>query len=255
MVLRGLDPFPSADEAAALYGDEYFTEAANAGYADYQADEPVHRRNGRARVRRLGPPPPSSSTLVDVGCAFGFTMVEAAAAGWEPTGIEVNATARDHVRSLGMRCEPDLESLQLAAGTVGAVTFFQALEHLPDPLAALRWSRSAVVDDGSVVIETWDRTSRAARILGRRWYQASPPGVLWLFDERSLRALASAAGLELVSFRRTSKWVTLGLVAGQLRDRGDAGVLVRVGERLRRVQLPFVLDDLVTVVMRPVTGG
>ena len=106
-----------------------------------------------------------------------------------------------------------------------------------------------------MVIETWDRTSRAARILGRRWYQASPPSVLWLFDERSLRALASAAGLELVSFRRTSKWVTLGLVAGQLRDRGDAGLLVRAGERLRRVPVPFFLDDLVTVVMRPVTGG
>ncbi|MDP1878305.1 MAG: hypothetical protein Q8M17_12185, partial [Actinomycetota bacterium] len=89
-----LDPFPQPEDAAQLYGDDYFTAAAYGGYADYPADAAIHRRNGRARLRKLGPVPKPGAVLVDVGCAHGFTLQEAAAAGWTPMGVDVNAAAR-----------------------------------------------------------------------------------------------------------------------------------------------------------------
>lgn len=244
-----VDPFPSADEASELYGDDYFNAAANAGYDDYVADASVHRRNGRARVRRLGAPPSSGARLVDVGCAFGYTMTEARDQGWIPAGVDANASARAAVTADGMPCAASVAELGLADASVAAVTFFQSLEHLPDPRAALAEARALLADDGSILIETWDRSSRTARLMGSHWQQLSPPSVLWLFDEDSLGKLAHSAGFEVDSWRWSTKWVTMGLVTGQLVD-GDSRLARAVG-RVRALPLPYVLGDLVTVRLRP----
>ena len=244
-----LDPFPTPEEAAALYGDEYFTAAANVGYADYLADAPLHRRNGRSRVRRLGDPPPGASMLVDLGCAHGFTMLEAQSRGWEPVGVEMNDSARRSVVELGIRCERTVADLELEPGSVGAVTLFQVLEHLTDPVELLRWCSEVLHPDGKVVIETWDCESLVARAFGSRWQQASPPSVVWLFDRSSLGVLASVAGLRLARFRPSSKWVSAGLVGGQMQSRGAGGPLARTMQALGRVPIPYAFGDLVTVVM------
>lgn len=245
--LARLEPFPSAEESTSLYGDEYFSAAANAGYDDYVGDASVHRRNGRARMSRLGRPPQPGAPLVDVGCAFGYTMLEARASGWTPWGVDANATARASVVSDGMACAPSMGELGLSEGSVGAVTFFQSLEHLPDPAGALREAASLLRADGSILIETWDRSSRTARLAGGRWQQLSPPSVLWLFDRQSLGRLAESAGLRLDEWRWSTKWVTIGLVSGQVLGSGAAR---RLGP-LRRTPLPYVLGDLVTVRLRP----
>jgi ubiquinone/menaquinone biosynthesis C-methylase UbiE len=247
--LTRVEPFPSVEDAEALYGDEYFDAAANAGYDDYVADAAVHRRNGRARLRRLGAPPREGATLIDVGCAHGFTLIEAREAGWDPAGVDANATARQTVRDAGMACEASIADLGLDDASVDAVTFFQSLEHLTDPVAALTEARRLLAPEGSILIETWDRSSRTARAFGTRWQQLSPPSVVWLFDRPTMTALAAEAGLRLESWKWSTKWVTLGLVVGQIADGGS--VLARGAEKVRGVPLPYVLGDLVTARLRP----
>ncbi len=246
--LTRVEPFPTEDQAAALYGDDYFNAAANAGYDDYIADASIHRRNGRGRLKRLGPPPRQGARLVDVGCAFGFTMLEARDAGWDPVGVDANATARGAVRDEGMACEATFAELGLADSSVDAVTFFQSLEHLLDPLAALREARRALTDEGVILVETWDRSSRTARLAGSRWQQLSPPSVAWLFDEPTMSALAREAGLRVDSWRWSTKWVTLGLVIGQVTDGGTRATDVL--RRARALPLPYFLGDLVTTRLR-----
>jgi len=241
-----LQPFPSPTDAAQLYGDDYFTAAAHGGYADYAADAPIHRRNGRARVRKLGAPPAAGATMVDVGCAYGFTMAEARGAGWSPHGVDLNGAARAAVVAEGMPAAPTVAALGLAPGSAGAVTFFQVLEHLPDPVAALREAADLLAPGGTVLIETWDRRSLIARLMKARWQQATPPSVLWLFDEADMQRMCTSAGLELVSWRRSMKWVSLGLVAGQMANRGSKLARV-IGRRLQALALPYALGDLVTV--------
>jgi len=82
-----------------------------------------------------------------------------------------------------------------------------------------------------------------------RWQQATPPSVLWLFDQADVRRMCAAAGLEMVSWKRSMKWVSLGLVAGQMANRGSK--LGRmIGRRLQALALPYALGDLVTVRVR-----
>jgi SAM-dependent methyltransferase len=175
-------------------------------------------------------------------------MLEARDAGWLPAGVDANATAREAVRAEGMECEASLEDLELEPQSVGAVTFFQSLEHLPNPMSALTEARELLAPDGSVLVETWDRSSRTARISGSHWQQLSPPSVLWLLDESSLSRLAETAGLRLESWRWSTKWVTLGLVTGQLAEPGSG--LGKTLGRARSLPLPYFLGDLVTARLR-----
>ena len=244
-----LQPFPAPALAAELYGDDYFTAAAHGGYADYAADAAIHRRNGRARIRKLGAPPEAGAAMIDIGCAYGFTMIEAKATGWTPHGVDLNAAARAAVAEHGMVAAPTVAALGLAAGSVAAVTFFQVLEHLPDPVAALREAADLLAPGGTLLIETWDRHSLIARAMKARWQQATPPSVLWLFDEGDLRRMCALAGLELVSWKRSMKWVSLGLVAGQMANRGSK-VARMIGRRLQALALPYALGDLVTARVR-----
>lgn len=244
-----LEPFPRPDDAARLYGDDYFSAAAHGGYADYPADATIHRRNGRDRLRKLGPVPKPGTVLVDVGCAYGFTLLEAAAIGWAPMGVDVNAAARTAVEAAGFRAAPTLAGLQLEPGSVGAITFFQVLEHLPDPVSALREAATLLAPGGRVLIETWDRRSLVARAMKAKWLQANPPSVLWLFDEDDVRHMCGAAGLQLHRWQHSVKWVSVGLVAGQLGNRGSRFGR-RVGTRLQKVALPYPLGDLVTAHVR-----
>lgn len=245
-----LHPFPEPGDAAELYGDEYFTAAAHGGYHDYAADEAIHRRNGRARLRKLGPPPAGQHPiLIDIGCAYGFTLVEAAHRGWQPMGVDVNAAARAAVAEAGFPAAPTMAELGLQPGSVGAVTFFQVLEHLPDPVGALREAAALLAPGGRVLIETWDRRSLMARLMKSRWQQATPPSVLWLFSEADVRRMCAEAGLELHRWKGSVKWVSVGLVAGQLANRGSRFGRM-VGGRLQKAAVPYPLGDLVTAHVR-----
>lgn len=248
--LTRLEPFPDDRSARTMYDDDYFAGAAHGGYGDYVRDAPLHRRNGRARIRRLGPPDRAGDVFVDVGCAFGYTMAAADAAGWTPIGIDPNETARRTVTDAGFGVGADWDDLELEPAAVGAVGFFQSLEHLADPVAALGRAACHLVDGGRLIIETWNRDSAVARLAGRRWQQATPPSVLWLFSRRDLEVLLDRAGFDVRTYRRTSKWVSLGLVGSQMRARDRSGPLVRAALALQRVPIPYALGDLVTVVAR-----
>lgn len=252
--LGEIDPKPAGD--AEVYDRGYFVNGGGrAGYDDYDADEYWHRRTARHRLARVvtarGPlPDRTPPSVVDVGTATGFFPDEARSAGWRAYAVERSEWAAARTRSRGIRTEPDLTAYADLAPSrtetgLDAVTFFQVLEHLDDPAAALRQAADLLTPGGIVVCETWDADSRTARAFGTRWQQLSPPSVLWLFTADSAGRLVERAGLQRVSWRPTVKAVSLATVAGQA-----------LGNRLpdlarpiaRRVALPYAFDDLVTFV-------
>ena len=164
-------------------------------------------------------------------------------------GVDVNAAARAAVEAAGFRAAPTVAALELEPGSVSAITFFQVLEHLPDPVGALREAATLLNPGGQVLIETWDRRSPVARVMKAKWQQATPPSVRWLFSEADMRRKCEAAGLQLLRWQHSVKWVSVGLVAGQLGNR-DSRLGRRVGTRLQKVALPYPLGDLVTAYVR-----
>jgi len=265
--LKRLHPLPDPAALGAVFDDGYFRGGgARGGYEDYDADAEGHRANARHRLAALAASTASTAStgsgaipapgrLVDVGCASGYTLEEARRLGYESIGVEVSPAAANAARDKGFRVEPDLASLLLGAAEpvdgVDVVSFFQVLEHLPDPVAALRAAAALVRPGGSVLIETWDGGSLLARASRSRWQQLSPPSVLWVFEEHTLRRMLALAGLRLERWGPTSKLVSVGLVAGQLGPRLPRplrGATAAAAARFGGVRLRYGLGDLVSAV-------
>ena len=248
-----LDPTP-IDTAGQLYSDRYFVGGEDrGGYVDYDADARLHRRNAAARLRFLGAAirPDRPADAVDVGCASGYVLDVYRDAGLRPHGVDVSAWARERAVARGHDVHATLADALAAAPDLALVSFFQVLEHLPDPDAAVAEAAAALPAGGVLAVETWDRLSRIARLSGARWQQANPPSVLHLFTRTGLEKLADRHGLRVAKLSVTSKLVSPALVIGVVAHRlGRLGNPLLKGVQaagLGRLAIPYKLGDLVTM--------
>lgn len=235
-----------------LYDESYFEHAANAGYAGYESDAVLHHRNAMDRLARLaaaGARPPGR--MLDFGCASGVFLDAARAAGYEVVGVDVSHWARARAASRGIMV---YESLAAAMATHGrdfeVVCFFQSLEHLHDPLLTLTEARSCLRPGGTLIIETWDRTSLIARLSRHYWQQLSPPSVVHLFSKASLAQALERTGFTACTVRATSKRVSLRFVSTLLANKYpplNAQLRWIAESWVGRLSVPYRLGDLITV--------
>ena len=96
----------------------------------------------------------TGSRLVDVGCASGSFLKVAAEAGWTVTGVEPSETLAHHAKKLlGGRGEVHCATLQQAKldpASFDALTLWDVLEHVTDPLAFLAECASLLIFSGAV---------------------------------------------------------------------------------------------------------
>jgi len=90
-------------------------------------------------------------------------------------------------------------------GSVGAVAMIQVLDHLLDPIAALRELRDRLAPEGTLIIVTHDESSILRRIFGPRWraFCLQHPQI---YSRRSMRALLARAGYDVVTIERTTNY-------------------------------------------------
>lgn len=243
-------------DSRSIYTADYFEAGANSGYTDYASDEPIHRINARLHLNRLGraggrPP----GVLLDLGCAAGFFMSEASRRGWQVYGVDISPWARQRVREhLGFTVFESVEEAgEHLQNRVDAITAFQVLEHIPDLKSTIMSLRRILKPGGRLLIETWDRASTTARILGNRWQQLSPPSVVHLFDSTSLNNLLAFHGFRRSLLGRMAKVLSAGWAAGLVASKVGSEGLSRLATRrlLRRIPIPYFLDDLVYLVTTP----
>ena len=246
-----LDPLPSLDPAS-LYGPRYFHGGTVAGgYADYAADEDLHRRNARDRLARLAAVGATApGRLIEVGSGYGYFLSEAEAAGWDVTGTDVSAHAREQAAGLGLRLASDPSKLN---GPADVLAMFQVLEHMLDPWSTFELGLALVRAGGRVIVETWDRSHWVARRFGRRWQQVSPPAVVYMFTSAGLLLMARRAGLVDVVIRPSPKYVSIGAAAGHVtvdRPRLRPAFDRIAGSRIGRRPIRYGFGDLVTMTAR-----
>jgi 2-polyprenyl-3-methyl-5-hydroxy-6-metoxy-1,4-benzoquinol methylase len=146
--------------------------------------------------------------LLDVGAGYGFFLDLARRRGYEVTGVEVASVPWAHARHrLGLEVRLGrLEEAGFADGQFDAVTMLNVIEHLEDPLGALREAHRITTSDGVIVLVTpnlnFGPVLRLAHRLRRRPYLDGlfdVPFHLYFFRPEILRNLAQAAGFEVYS--------------------------------------------------------
>jgi 2-polyprenyl-3-methyl-5-hydroxy-6-metoxy-1,4-benzoquinol methylase len=160
-----------------------------------------------AALRSLGRP----RSVLDVGCGVGqngalLRRRGARVVGLEPdpAALERAREALDEVHQVDVTDEASVRAA-LGSETFDVVLFADVLEHLTDPLSALKRLSAHLADDGHVVLSlpnvaAW--TVRLGLLAGRFEYE--PSGILdethlRFFTLESARRLCEEAGLEVLS--------------------------------------------------------
>jgi len=238
----------STFDPAAYYTGDYFSGRRADGYSDYLGAEPVLRREFARSVdfiRRYC----DRGKLLELGCAYGFFLMEAARY-FDVAGIEPAAEAAESGRRAGLNVlcgTADTANLQ-RIGQVDVVVLLDVIEHLPQPRETLALCGRHLNPNGIVVITTGDFGSTAARLAGTRWRLMTPPQHLWFFTEESMRRLATSLGLAVEHVDHPWKTVPLSLIFLQLRRMlGLQGEAVTTASQ---IGVPVNLFDAMRVVLR-----
>lgn len=189
-----------ADPAQPLGDDSAEVRRGRDKLPDYLAIEPV-----------LAGLLPARGQVIEVGAYSGLLLEHFRRAGWAVLGIEPDGRGVDYARrrfGIDMR-HGTLDSVVLPAGAAQAVLMLHVIEHLDDPAAAVRAVARLLQAGGVFVVETPTYDSLAYRLLGRRERSLSCDGHIYFYTERSLSALLSQAGFELLRVERVGRTLTL----------------------------------------------
>lgn len=137
--------------------------------------------------------------LLDVGCANGQFIEYASRLGIEGSGIDISVEMVESAREKGLKCEvKDLFDLK---GEYDMLTFWDVIEHVPDPRRMLEKSRSLLSSNGEILVQT-PCTGIISELFGEEWLYYLPVQHLHLFSQESLFRLLSETGFSVVSWVR-----------------------------------------------------
>ena len=202
--LVSLSPLPTMAQLQQHHDASY----AAGAYAVYAAAEHIRiaiARHRLAAVRALAPDGP----WIDVGCSTGSFMAQARGAGIEIEGLEMSAAAVEQARAQGLDARQGTVETFVPARRYAAITAFDFVEHLRDPVAFVRTAASWLVPGGVLVMTVPNIVSLSARVMRRHWYYYAVPDHLHYFTPTTVRRLLALAGLADVTVRPASKPLTL----------------------------------------------
>ena len=141
--------------------------------------------------------------ILDVVCGTGELLAQAAARGATGVGLEADPVAAELARARGGNVLTGTLDLcpELQVGAFDRIVFNQTLEHLNDPVAALKQAAALLAPGGSVAIAAPHLNAALRRWCGARWISWHAPYHVSHFSALALRRAAERAGLRLRSFR------------------------------------------------------
>jgi SAM-dependent methyltransferase len=226
-------PVPSETFLSSIYRDDAYYQGGHGsiGFADYASLEPA-RKKMFARHLATIEASVGVGRILDVGCANGEFLRVARSRGWHVFGADPSV-ARAEVEASGIQLVGrTVHDSEIEEGSLDAITFWDVLEHVTNPIADLARARQLLKTGGVIALTVPDSANLVARISGRRWFGYKTAGEhLQFFTALSLGKAFQRAGLELRVRRPTTWSCTVGFLA----DR--ASVYMGPPGRLARIAL------------------
>lgn len=199
-----IQPFPARAARAAFYaGSEVAARKEKkrrgplkrvAAFARHWLRKLSGRTKGTVFLRELTRRLPAGSRVLDIGCGTGAFLATARTR-YQCTGIEISDDLAALARELGVEVlVGDFCDYPFGDRRFDAVAMVSLLEHLHQPLAALRQCRALLAPGGLLLLKTVNHGGLNRRLMGAKWSGYRPPDHLVYFDPASLTRALKTAG-------------------------------------------------------------
>lgn len=153
----------------------------------------------RAALAWLRSELPPGARVLDVGFGTGLFMAALRSFGFAPIGLDVAGEACERLRASGFEAyRGSVPDYPKQVAPPAAVTFFEVLEHLDDPVEFLRGLAAAF--PGAPIVFSVPSPSRASLLRGREAWDY-PPHHLTRWSEKAIPIALESAGYRPVSIR------------------------------------------------------
>jgi 2-polyprenyl-3-methyl-5-hydroxy-6-metoxy-1,4-benzoquinol methylase len=133
---------------------------------------------------------------LDVGCSTGFVVEAARDRGWEAIGLDLNPSAIEYGRSRGLDVRAvAIEDAGLAPASFDAVSLFDVLEHLLDPIRTLRACVRLLSPGGILFLYVPNYDSASRLLMGKDAHFIWPTHHLNYYTPVTIRDLMAREGL------------------------------------------------------------
>lgn len=190
-----VNPRPAPQSVKDRYTEAYFkTEYVPSIPLGQHGEGSLHYHFERLALLR---PYKSNGRILDVGCATGFFLAGAREDGWMPYGVEISTYAIEYgKRELG------LENLSTSLSGLpeeffDAITLWETIEHLDDPLGCLHQVYPLLRPGGVLAVSTPNLDSLCYRLIGEKWWPIMPFEHLYYFNLKTLRKMLWKVGFRV----------------------------------------------------------
>ncbi|MEX0983742.1 MAG: bifunctional glycosyltransferase/class I SAM-dependent methyltransferase [Actinomycetota bacterium] len=220
---------------------------------EYLDEEPQRRELFGWIVDRMGHFTHRAQRLLEVGSNVGLFLSVARDAGWEVTGVEPSAWAvKEGTDRFGVDIRRGtVETLDVEHGSVDAIVMLDVLEHLSDPMDALRRLRPFVHKDGLLALSTVNVESLHSRLRkgGWPWFIRSH---LHYFRPPTLVHMLADAGFDVVEWKIVPRSFHVSYVLHRAGASFPGGRLLTSAARVADPKIPVGwLGDVTLVIARP----
>ena len=171
--------------------------------------------------------PPAAIRVLDVGCSRGSFLAAGTRLGYRMQGVEPAENIAAAARADGLKVHTGLlADVGFPAASFDAVTLFEVIEHLKEPLALLRECRRVLKPGGLLVLSTGNTASWTVAAMRERWdyfHIAKDGGHISFYNPRSIALLAARSGFQVerletarVKFFERGDAALWGYIAGKL---------------------------------------
>jgi 2-polyprenyl-3-methyl-5-hydroxy-6-metoxy-1,4-benzoquinol methylase len=192
--------------------------------------------------------------LLDIGAHIGTLVEVAKELGWDAMGVEPSRWAAERGRERGLNIlNTTLREAKFETGTFDAVTIWDVIEHLSDPLGELSEIQRVLKPGGVLAVHTIDIDSLMSHVMGTRW-----PWLMemhqYYFSPRTLGAMVKQAGLTTEQVRYQGRFLRLQYLVTRVAPYSKS--IARLMDwfithaRIREVAVPINFYDLFTLFAR-----
>jgi len=193
---------------------------------------PYRRLEWNRMLRHLALPN-KGAKLLDIGCGNGAFLRSASLLGWDAQGMDPDpkAVAAAHKRGFTVN-HGGLPRTGLQDRKFDAVTLSHVIEHVHDPVGALREVHRILKPGGKVWMATPNMDSTSHRLFQCQWRGLEPPRHLVIFNASSLKLACERGGFINVVLQRSPPIVAIYFLASLRILRGQDPTKVNKGDSL-----------------------